>query len=1076
MGTGTLSGGSRPPDQLRMSAGGESDSSPSSGRRLSRTKSGPISGGFGGTVGDSVFDDCLAPPADYFSIVFMLIVCIWAVPMIGSVCSQDCAAPSWNFTGFQLIASGGLWVMFAVNGVYLLYKSNTSDVDGRRQRLGVWRAKTGPLMTQAAVGLAGLQCALFIFRSVTKMVSFYFVLAELCACSIFTVEFISGYLQAHLGSATTAIKFMFGRGIIYCLLVPSVMLLPVLEFEGKKSWFSLSFLGALQVESHFAEFLEVRKVDLNSVKGQMLLSTTSICTTIFAAAMAMMTLENLGDPEFMKPLNQGEWNAVSALYFMVSTMATVGYGDLVPMTTFGRMLAIFAVFAGVMALSQTLRAITKVRALNSMGAGSFAPPARAKHIVVAGNPNAQMAIDFIQEIFHADHDEKADELRCCFMFPRSSTALIEVRNFIKLKQNIRILPRVTLLCGNVLDTGDLARCFASKADRVFLMPDPWAEDATQEDTDNIVRMMALRKLAKNLSIVLLLLKAERMSLLRDAGMNQAGLLTCVAFDQFKMELVGKSCIVPGLSTLVCNLCKTMGGDDENDSLPQWRQEYERGMGNEIYEVELSQAYSQRGALFSEVVLDVLNQSEGVVYLIGLVETRPDGLKRILVNPGPRYPIKQPKERVQIQGIFIAPDHGAIVQCEAGTVFLGRRERPAGEKDRRTAETGLKTTDISGKHRANIDEGLLSQGISKEATRHARELVQLARLHADSAQPPRPPAKTMAQGGHIVLLCVGAESGFRIGLEHFVQPLRDKAATTQPPVVVLATSVPADWHEVVAYKKVYYLDGSPMSTFDLERAAIKLASAVFVCHASASMNRLAEPWMADSEVLCCARLVESQIGSASGTLVICEVACEDSYRFVPLRSTRSTKVNVRRSSVASTASSLSSESLGATGTDGQLALEDEEDEDEGKDEEQEYYQQPRYACGQLFVGTVVTCLVANTYYSASLSELVSAIIESKVTIVKMTREWIGKTYGEYFDSMLWSRELLSLGIYRQGEFIQGSLGSKKTGKLRYVYTTPPGQQTIMQESDLVICVGTSSLVLPADYQTGDAPELQDGAPY
>merc|ERR1719271_2205274 len=104
--------------------------------------------------------------------------------------------------------------------------------------------------------------------------------------------------------------------------------------------------------------------------------------------------------------------------------------------------------------------------------------------------------------------------------------------------------------------------------------------------------------------------------------------------------------------------------------------YDKGTGNEIYEVELSATYSQRGAVFSEVVLDVIEQTDGAVYLIGLVEASPGlGTKRVIVNPGTWYPIKDAKTTCMItSGIFIAADREAVQQCEGG-VFLGRRDRP-----------------------------------------------------------------------------------------------------------------------------------------------------------------------------------------------------------------------------------------------------------------------------------------------------------------------------------------------------------------------------------------------------------------
>jgi hypothetical protein len=41
------------------------------------------------------------------------------------------------------------------------------------------------------------------------------------------------------------------------------------------------------------------------------------------------------------------WNPLDALYFSVTSLATVGYGDLTPQTTIGKIFTIFFVLAGV---------------------------------------------------------------------------------------------------------------------------------------------------------------------------------------------------------------------------------------------------------------------------------------------------------------------------------------------------------------------------------------------------------------------------------------------------------------------------------------------------------------------------------------------------------------------------------------------------------------------------------------------------------------------------------------------------------------------------------------------------------
>merc|ERR1711988_764031 len=79
---------------------------------------------------------------------------------------------------------------------------------------------------------------------------------------------------------------------------------------------------------------------------------------------------------------------------------------------------------------------------------------------------------------------------------------------------------------------------------------------------------------------------------------------------------------------------------------------------------------------------------------------------------------------------------------------------------------------------------------------------------------------------------------------------------------------------------------------------------------------------------------------------------------------------------------------------------------------EYYRQARYACGQLFVGNVITSLTVNTFYNPSLWELVHQMIKAEVVMVPLPRDWEGKSYYEYFDKLLREDDLMAVAIYRR----------------------------------------------------------------
>lgn len=74
--------------------------------------------------------------------------------------------------------------------------------------------------------------------------------------------------------------------------------------------------------------------------AQLLSSILVILVLMFIAAMLMYDIEHIAQPEVFD-------NALSALWWAMATITTVGYGDIYPITTIGRILSAFITFMGI---------------------------------------------------------------------------------------------------------------------------------------------------------------------------------------------------------------------------------------------------------------------------------------------------------------------------------------------------------------------------------------------------------------------------------------------------------------------------------------------------------------------------------------------------------------------------------------------------------------------------------------------------------------------------------------------------------------------------------------------------------
>lgn len=77
-----------------------------------------------------------------------------------------------------------------------------------------------------------------------------------------------------------------------------------------------------------------------SKRQQLLSSVFIILTLILASSLCMYSLEHEAQPEVFQ-------NAFSGIWWSVSTLLTVGYGDIYPVTTMGRVFSIIITFLGV---------------------------------------------------------------------------------------------------------------------------------------------------------------------------------------------------------------------------------------------------------------------------------------------------------------------------------------------------------------------------------------------------------------------------------------------------------------------------------------------------------------------------------------------------------------------------------------------------------------------------------------------------------------------------------------------------------------------------------------------------------
>lgn len=176
----------------------------------------------------------------------------------------------------------------------------------------------------------------------------YLKVIELITMIIFTIEYIlrlytSDLAYPKLGKIAAFGRFIISFDGIVCLLTILPYWMPYETIYGIAVFriirvFRIFHLFRVNAQS---DAFHVIVSVLNEKKDQLLSSISLILILMFSASFIMYSVEHSVQPGVFD-------NAFSGLWWSVSTVLTVGYGDIYPITTLGKACAIVIAILGVM--------------------------------------------------------------------------------------------------------------------------------------------------------------------------------------------------------------------------------------------------------------------------------------------------------------------------------------------------------------------------------------------------------------------------------------------------------------------------------------------------------------------------------------------------------------------------------------------------------------------------------------------------------------------------------------------------------------------------------------------------------
>ncbi|MCM1188126.1 MAG: ion transporter [bacterium] len=170
-----------------------------------------------------------------------------------------------------------------------------------------------------------------------ELVTMLVFLAEY-ALRIWTAE----YLYPKSGRWKAVLKFVLSFYGVVDLLTILPFFLPFFFPSGAVAFRMLRVVRILhlfRINAHYDAFNVITEV-LKEKKNQLASSIFLILVMLLASSLCMYGLEHEAQPENFA-------NAFSGIWWSVSTLLTVGYGDIYPITVGGRLMAIVIAFLGV---------------------------------------------------------------------------------------------------------------------------------------------------------------------------------------------------------------------------------------------------------------------------------------------------------------------------------------------------------------------------------------------------------------------------------------------------------------------------------------------------------------------------------------------------------------------------------------------------------------------------------------------------------------------------------------------------------------------------------------------------------
>jgi hypothetical protein len=602
----------------------------------------------------------------------------------------------------------------------------------------------------------------------------------------------------------------------------------------------LRFTRVMKVTRVFRLVRLVRSIQVlsnpidDAISAQIVELTSTLLSMIVIAAGFVQFLDSSGncfDGDLVAGVCPSPLAFHDAFYFTIVTFSTVGYGDMSPVDTTGRMVMVVMIIMFIYLIPVETGKLTTLMEMRSRYDGKAKLGKNSIHVVLCCDENCTGVDSFLQQFFHEDHGLLHSHM--IVLCPAEPDHMWR-------SMLLKYKKRITYLKGDFIKHNDLVRAQVEGAVGCFIMADRFCTDTNAQDAKNILRGLTLWSYNRKINCFIQLIEPENRKHLLQVGIPASRV---ICHNEIKMGLMAQGCLWRGFSTLVANLlCVTTS--DEFDISAKWEEEYVKGAQQEVYRGPLGVKYI--GRPFTDAVKDIY-ASSGVL-LIAICNQKMGAV----LNPGRGYKIK-----ADDFGFLIADNHEVISKLLEPELkprfmlsnFFGSGAAPVlpegilgSPEGRGSLSDDMVTALARGGGRA-VGKGRNPKAVKEALMREHETAVAIAQKVA-KAVTTSPWYRSLVDAmqeyekapvpvsGHYVVLCPSLDD---IGalLEMIRLPhLCKRAVVLVTPIHLLEKKkdireTEIDWEEIMAFEEIHLVCGCHDDTNTLYRAAVDKAHAVMI---------------------------------------------------------------------------------------------------------------------------------------------------------------------------------------------------------------------------------------------------------